>query len=338
MPDLWFIFEPYNTSTNTERQKVYRNAHKTALAAHDKVRNKTEERKILQRKTKRKGYWASQKIVFPPLPLSSELSYTIASDFCDDTSPAKFVESGCAVCAKLTPLAEMQELSITDGLNLSVLEKDGVTRKECLKSSDPHGELKGPILADNCQHICNTCLKSVSKNQVPLFALANGLWLGNIPEVLQNLSYAEQLLIARVRHNRCIIRVSSGMHKMKANAISFANPMPKIDNILPPPADEMDDVLAFIYTGPCRPTKAEFERTPLLVRRNKVAKALEWLKLNHVDYFDLEISQKNLDTYPEDGPSVVVTIVCLRPIKILKLQVFMIMKMKMELKKGLAHL
>ena len=79
---------------------------------------------------------------------------------------------------------------------------------------------------------------------------------------------------------------------MKANAISFANPMPKSYNILPPPADEMDDVLTFIYTGPCRPTKAEFERTPLLVKCNKVANALEWLKLNHVDYFDLEISKE----------------------------------------------
>jgi hypothetical protein len=171
------------------------------------------------------------------------MAYIIASDFSDDTSPDKFVESGCAVCAELTSLAEMQELSISDGLNLSVLEKDGVTCKEHLKSSDPHRELKGPILADNCHYICNGCSKSISKNQVPLFALANGLWLGNIPKVLQNLSYAEQLLIARVRHNHCIIRVSSGMHKMKANAISFANPMPKIYNILPPPADEMNDVL-----------------------------------------------------------------------------------------------
>src|SRR6202044_4195050 len=126
------------------------------------------------------------------------------------------------------PIAEMQELSIADALNLNVLEKDGVTSTELLKSSDPHGELKGPILADNCRYICNTCAKSVSKDQVPLFALANGLWLGNIPEAHQNLSYAEQLLIARVRHNRCIIRVSSGMHKIKANAISFANLMPKI--------------------------------------------------------------------------------------------------------------
>jgi hypothetical protein len=30
------------------------------------------------------------------------------------------------------------------------------------------------------------------------------------------------------------------------------------------------------------------------------------LKLNHVDYYDCEISEKNLASYPEDGPPVVV--------------------------------
>ena len=54
------------------------------------------------------------------------------------------------------------------------------------------------------------------------------------------------------------------------------------------PIDEMDEVLAFIYTGPCKPTKSDFERTPLLVRHKKVAAALEWLKLNNCDYFDLD--------------------------------------------------
>jgi hypothetical protein len=44
----------------------------------------------------------------------------------------------------------------------------------------------------------------------------------------------------------------------------------------------------------------------LLVRRKKVSAALEWLKLNHSDYFDLEISYKNLSEYPEDSPPVVV--------------------------------
>ena len=93
---------------------------------------------------------------------------------------------------------------------------------------------------------------------------------------------------------------------MRANAISFSNPTPKIYDILPPPIKEMDEVLAFIYTGPWKPTKSDFERTPLLVRHKKVAAALEWLKLNHCDYFDLEISYKNLREYPEDSPPVVV--------------------------------
>jgi len=92
---------------------------------------------------------------------------------------------------------------------------------------------------------------------MPTLALANGLWVGDIPNELQNLTYAEQLLIARVRHNRCIVKVSSGMSKMCANVISFSNPMPKIYNVLPP-VEEMDDVLAFIYTGPCKPTKQTF--------------------------------------------------------------------------------
>jgi len=64
---------------------------------------------------------------------------------------------------------------------------------------------------------------------------------------------------------------------------------------LPPSVDELDEVLAFIYTSPCKPTMSDFERTPLLVRRNRVAIALNWLKDNHIDYLDLEISKHNLD-------------------------------------------
>ena len=97
---------------------------------------------------------------------------------------------------------------------------------------------------------------------------------------------------------------------MHANAIVFSNPTPKIYDILPPPVDGLDEVLAFIYTGPCQPTMEDFKRTPLLVRRNKVATALNWLKVNHLDYFDLEISKRNLEQYPEHGIPVVVDYRC----------------------------
>ncbi|TFK53515.1 hypothetical protein OE88DRAFT_1606507, partial [Heliocybe sulcata] len=69
----------------------------------------------------------------------------------------------------------------------------------------------------------------------------------------------------------------------------------------------MDDVLAFIFTGPTQPVDADFKRTPLLVSHNRVSKALEWLKLNHSDYDDLVISYENLKGYKDNSPPVVVS-------------------------------
>jgi len=158
---------------------------------------------------------------------------------------------------RVTPIFTMEELSEVENVNL--LKVVGVIRKARCKSSDPVRELRGPILEPNCSGVCHTCIASLEKKKLPTLALANGLWVGEIPDELQDLTYTEQLLIARVYHKRCIVKVSSGMHKMHANAISFSNPMPKIYNVLPPPMKDMDEVLAFIYTGPCKPTKADFK-------------------------------------------------------------------------------
>jgi hypothetical protein len=217
----------------------------------------TFEYQELNKNLSQKYYWSKKKVKFPPIPPSSELCQKIISDFCAGTSSEVFEEASCAVCGKLTPICEMEELSEVE--NVSLLKVGGVTRKARYETSDSVKELKGPILAPGCSRVCSICIESLDKKKMPTLALANGLWIREIPDELQGLTYAEQLLIARVRHNRCIVKVSSGMYKMHANAISFSNPMPKIYNVLPPPIEEMDEVLAFIYTGPCKPTKADFK-------------------------------------------------------------------------------
>jgi hypothetical protein len=162
--------------------------------------------------------------------------------------------------------------------------------------------------------------------------------VGEILDELQDLTYAEQLLIARVHHNRCIVKVSSGMFKMHANAISFSNPMPKIYNLLPPPPiEEMDEIMAFIYTCPCKPTKEDFQQTPLLVRCLKVFKALHWLQLNYIDYYDCEISDKNLASYSEEGPLVLVDYHPSSSNKIQSQQVYMTCKRGMGQQKVPVH-
>ncbi|KAK0431125.1 hypothetical protein EV421DRAFT_1893411 [Armillaria borealis] len=116
---------------------------------------------------------------------------------------------------------------------------------------------------------------------MPEHALARGTWLGEVPPVLQDLTFMEKMLIARMRHTCAFVQISTGMRKMKANVIAFENPTPKIYDILPPPIEDIQEVMAILFTGPAKPTLDDFKRTPVLVRRNPVFKALNWLRLNH---------------------------------------------------------
>ena len=242
---------------------------------------------------------------FPPRPPSSPQIEQIVNDFCADTSPSAFEESGCAVCGELTLRANLTPIQ-DSGCDLSSLTSDGVTRKERLSSKDPIQELDGPIIDKSCSDVCQPCLQSLKKGKVPKLALANGLWLGPVPDALKGLTFAESMMIARIRHNRAVVRVSSGRAKMVANVIMFSNPTLAVYRMLPPSRDEMKEVLAFIFTGSAQPTEENFKRTPFLVRREKVSKALDWLKLNHSDYKDLEISGENLASYPLSGVPVII--------------------------------
>jgi hypothetical protein len=70
------------------------------------------------------------KVQFPLQALTVNLKYKIITDFVNDTSPAEFEESGCAICGKLTLIKILQKLSELD-LNMEVfLKQKGVSQKE----------------------------------------------------------------------------------------------------------------------------------------------------------------------------------------------------------------
>ncbi|KAI1785044.1 hypothetical protein LXA43DRAFT_857569, partial [Ganoderma leucocontextum] len=133
----------------------------------------------------------------------------------------------------------------------------------------------------------------------------NGRWIGKCPSQLQGLSYVEQLLISLYRHNYCVAQVRQGQRFMVAHAIIFQQPVSKVYSVLPPPRKDLDDCLAILFTGSAKPSDEDFSRTPFLVRHCVVLRALQWLKWNHPDYADIEISTTNLQTYyPEGQPPV----------------------------------
>ena len=235
---------------------------------------------------------------FPPSVPDKNLYHQIISNAVERMDPKNIEESGCAVCGLLKPIHELSFLKNVKNF-LHVLQQEGVTRVERKTEDKKVHEYKGPVLDYSCNKICNDCRMSVRNGKVPHLALAKGLWLGKVPDELKCLRFVEKLLIARVRHTCCYVKVASGMRKMKANVIAFQTPIPKVYDILPPPRAEMNEVLAILFTGPCKPTESDLSRTPFLVRRNHVANALNWLRLNHSDYADIKISKKNLDEYPE---------------------------------------
>ncbi|KAJ3935822.1 MAG: hypothetical protein NXY57DRAFT_1046468 [Lentinula lateritia] len=216
---------------------------------------------------------------FPPPPLSDSQLATVIKNWCNASSADHFEESGCSVCGQLTLKKDLSPLSHVKNC-LHILEAEGVTREPRQESTDPIQELKGPVL---------------DLSAVPRLALCNGLWLGNVPNVLQGLTFYEKMLISRVRYTKNFVRVQKGggIHsKMVSNVIAFENPIPLIYDILPPPKKDIEECLAVMFSD-------DYTRALLLVRRNVVANALHHLILNHADY-------NNLDNYAEDAPIVAV--------------------------------
>jgi hypothetical protein len=300
-------------STKAEKMQRCRKEVQLTNQQKDLIRAKTHQRVEKHRKRTEQHLKKTEQppkgpelldlaAIFPPPPLDEHLSYQIIKSATKRLQPEAFQESGCAVCGQLVQNRSLTRLSGVKKL-LHVLEVPGITRQERFKASEKIREF--PIAIDHSSNkVCNICRPFLPRGIIPQYALAQGLWLGEVPEELSSLRYIEKMLVSRIRHSWCSIRIASGMRKMKAHAISYKQPLPKVYSILPPPKDDIEEVLAIMFTGPCKPSAADFKRTPFLVRRNHVKKALEWLVLNHADYDGVTISVEHLNNYPEDMPPV----------------------------------
>ncbi|KAJ6467982.1 hypothetical protein C8R47DRAFT_990268, partial [Mycena vitilis] len=172
---------------------------------------------------RRKNTGRLKDTAFPPKPLKRSDAHRLISKYCKTVSPSNFIEVGCAVCGCLVQMKKLTLLEEYEG-SLAPLIRPGVTRKERFRLSDPIEDLGGPVLAEGCKHICVDCETFLNNGIVPRTALVRDNWIGPVPAQLEDLTYAEGIMIARVRHNRCVVRVNSGRVRMSANAIMFSQP------------------------------------------------------------------------------------------------------------------
>lgn len=237
---------------------------------------------------------------YPPRPTTMEDIARAMGAYCNELTPDAVVQAGCTVCGTLHRRADMSAFDEAS-YDMGLLQELQCARLQRFSVADPVKYDQGPIRLPDLSHICAECHSSLAKGKRPKMALANHLWLGEVPDCLKDLTLGEHALISRIRYNQCVVRVSHGHAKMIANVIAFEHPSKKIYDRLPMSKSELSEVLAVVYTGVAPPSDGDLKRTPVLVRRDKVRLALEWLKLNHKDYADLTIDYDTLNTYALDG-------------------------------------
>ena len=142
---------------------------------------------------------------------------------------------------------------------------------------------------------CDRCTNEKPTDGKPYkFSPENNMFPGQAPEVLRNLSTVEQCAIAPVSCLMKIVLLRGGGSKLKGSAISFPQ-----------------DVNTFARTLPHRPEhlpliiiKMPHQQHVLEANSNKMRAALIWLKQHNIHFKDIEISEENLNLYPDDNSPV----------------------------------
>lgn len=162
--------------------------------------------------------------------------------------------------------------------------------------------------------LCGRCLDQLnSSKEVPDFALANGLWIGDIPFELQGLTIAEQKLLALVYPCMHVYKLypkvycgEEGLQRaMRGSLSTYMLNAEKISDmingrLMPRPMELLPSVIAVLYIG-CGNLPKEPLKHLLRVRREKVKKALLWLKKNNLKYFgNIDVDEQQLSQLPED--------------------------------------
>ncbi|KAJ7091757.1 hypothetical protein C8R44DRAFT_578541, partial [Mycena epipterygia] len=143
---------------------------------------------------------------------------------------------------------------------------------------------------------------------LPLYSWANGCWVGPMPTALSGLTYAEELVIARAHTTKCWAKLNAGsgprilrQRAASGNVCIHPHEITTIATTLPRPMSTLYDEIVVIFVSEDQEATADmFKRTPFLVRRGHILRALNWLKTNNSLYHNIVIDYAALAEYPAD--------------------------------------
>ena len=162
--------------------------------------------------------------------------------------------------------------------------------------------------------VCMECLRALITDQIPRYALANQMWIGDIPQELAMLTLPEELLIAwhypkcyviklfpKENHN---VQLAHLQHAIRGNVSLYNMNMNDVvkmleGQLMPQTTMSLASIITITYIGSRRLPK-NWLRSTFRVRRHVVHDALLWLKMHNPLYGDINISLDRLADLPDD--------------------------------------
>ncbi|KAF8804157.1 hypothetical protein BYT27DRAFT_7302151 [Phlegmacium glaucopus] len=245
---------------------------------------------------------------------SEEVVNGAIAEFIDRTSNEALATAICAACARETVVKD-----------LSVHRLDFIPNHHRLKPMERHafhnifnGMLLHPhgVRGDEFANMCSECIRALKSDRTPMFALANGLWIGDIPQELVFLTLPERILIAKYFPAAYIIKLypkKTGARRwdsrqlysgLRGNVSTYRLHQSQIStmidgSIMPQGAKVLTATVGITFVGPKNLPEKTLPNM-FKVRRARVKSALEWLKKNNPLYKDITISASRLAQLPED--------------------------------------
>lgn len=145
--------------------------------------------------------------------------------------------------------------------------------------------------------LCSSCRLSLKNDKMPDMAMANHLYIGDIPEELRGLSIIEEALIACCCTKSYIVQLRKSLERsvpnmqqgMRGHIIVFPQQPEYILNLLPYSVEDVATYICGIFVG-SRPPMSDWLKQHahlLLVWKEKVQHALKWLQLHNCYYRDI---------------------------------------------------
>lgn len=254
-----------------------------------------------------------------PRKISDAVKDNISALFTQATNSEALEEATCASCAESCLKSEMNVVACSAD-NIEVFMKD-VRDEDELGDTSPaiscvsqtlriganeyYLDQTGVIFTDDAPsglRLCRGCEKEARLGHVPRLSLANRTILGDIPEVLKDLTAIEESMIALSRAKCWIVQLKErdtdvdlpfSQRALRGHVIVYPQNPDTVARVLPPSIEDIVTPICVIFIGSSPPTQEWIRKKarPLTVRADRVRAALVWLKANNPLYQDITINE-----------------------------------------------